>query len=71
MQTTSTDLSNDGEESVEFSRTGWGSLLEKMSMFMRVEMNIFVMKSGKAITNKDHHTVPTGLIKARRFLDDE
>ena len=34
-------------------------------------MNIFVIKSGKAIANKDHHTAPTGLIKARRFLDDD
>ena len=34
-------------------------------------MNSFVIKSGKAIANKDHHTVPMGLIKARRFLDDE
>ena len=40
-------------------------------MFTRVEMNGFVTKSGKAIANKDHHTVPTGLLKARRFLDDE
>lgn len=70
-QTTSTDLSDDGEVSVEFPSAGWGSSLEKMPMFTRVEMNSFVMKSGKAIANKDHHTVPTGLIKARRFLDDE
>ena len=70
-QTTSTDLSDDGEESVEFPSAGWGTSLEKMPMFTRVEMNGFVMKSGKAIANKDHHTVPTGLLKARRFLDDE
>ena len=44
---------------------------EKMPVFMWVEINSFVMKSGKAIANKDHHTVPTGLIKARHFLDDE
>ena len=70
-ENTSADLSNDGEESVEFPSTGWGSSLEKMPMFTRVEMNSFVIKSGKAIANKDHHTVPTGLIEARRFLDDE
>ena len=56
-QTTSTDLSDDGEESVEFPSAGWGFSLEKMPMFTRVEMNGFVMKSGKAIANKDHHTV--------------
>ena len=68
-QNTSTDHSNDSEESVEFSSTGWESSLEKMLMFTRVE--IVVMKSGKASANKDHHTVLTSLIKARRFLDDE
>ena len=34
-------------------------------------MSSFVIKSGKPIANKDHHTVPTGLIKASRFLDEE
>ena len=67
-QTMSSDLSNDGEESVEFPSTGWGSSLEKMPIFMRVEMNSFVMKSGKAIANKDHHTVRTGLIKMTNIL---
>lgn len=66
-QTTSTDLSADSEESVEFPSAGWGSSLEKMPMFTRVEMNGFVMKSQKAMANKDHHTVPTGLIKGQTF----
>ena len=34
-------------------------------------MNRHIMKSGKSITNKDHHTVATGLIKAKRFLEGE
>ena len=35
-------------------------------------MNHQVLKSGKTIGNIDHHTIPTGLLKARRrFLDDE
>ena len=42
-----------------------------MPMFTRLQMNHHVLKSGKAIGNVDHHTVPTGLVKARRFLDDE
>ena len=29
------------------------------------------MKSGKSIADKEHHTIPTALIKAKRFLDDE
>ena len=39
-------------------------------MFMRLQMNHHVLKSGKTIGNIDHHTVPTRLVKARRFLDD-
>ena len=34
-------------------------------------MNRHILKSGKVIANVEHHTVPTGLVKARRFLDDE
>ena len=40
-------------------------------MFTRLQMNHHVLKSGKTIGNIDHHTVPTGLVKGRRFLDDE
>ena len=42
-----------------------------MPMFTWLQMNRHVLKSGKAIANVDHHTVPTGLVKARRFLDDD
>ena len=58
-------------ESVQFPSSGWGTSLEKMPMFTRLQMNRHVLKSGKAIANVDHHTVPTGLVKARRFLEDE
>ena len=40
-------------------------------MFTRLQMNYHVLKSGKTIGNIDHHTVPGGLVKARRFLHDE
>lgn len=34
-------------------------------------MNNHVTKSGKSISNQDHHSVPTGLRKAKTFLEDE
>ena len=34
-------------------------------------MNNHITKSGKTIGNIVYHTVPTGLIRARRFLDDD
>ena len=34
-------------------------------------MNRHIMESGKSIADKEHHTVPTALIKAKRFLDEE
>ena len=45
--------------------------LEKMPMITWLQTNRHVLKSGKAIANVDHHTVPTGLVKARRFLEDK
>ena len=66
-----TDVGSEDDVSVQFPDNGWGTLLEKMPMSTRVEMNRHIMKSGKSIANKDHHTVPTGLIKAKRFLEGE
>ena len=40
-------------------------------MFTRLQMNHHVLMSGKIIGNIDHHTLPTGLVEARRFSDDE
>ena len=36
-----------------------------MSMFTRVEMNrhMHILNSGKSIADKDHHMVPTSLLK--------
>lgn len=68
---TLTDVSGEHGVSLQFPDDGWGTSLEKMPMFTRVEMNRHIMNSGKSIADKDHHTVPTGLIKAKRFLNDE
>ena len=34
-------------------------------------MNEHVLRSGKNLGNKDHHSVPTTLRKAKTFLEDE
>ena len=68
---TITNITNEDGVSVQFPVDGWSTALEKMPMFTRLEMNSHIMKSGKSIADKEHHTVPTALIKAKRFLDDE
>ena len=42
-----------------------------MPMFTRAELDKDIAKSGKNIGNKNHHSVPTTLLKAKTFLEDE
>ena len=42
-----------------------------MPSFTRTHMNNHIKKSGKNIGNKEHHSIPTGLRKAKTFLEDE
>ena len=56
---------------VSYPENGWGYSLSKMPMFTRAEMDKHVAKSGKNIGNKNHHSVPTTLRKAKTFLEDE
>ena len=70
-QGTSSQLVKESKAAAELPTTGCGASLEKIPMFTRLQMNHHVLKSGKTIGNIDHHTVPTGLVKARRFVDDE
>ena len=42
-----------------------------MPFFSRVEMNNHIVKSGKNIDSSSNHSVPTGVQKATRFLNDE
>ena len=66
-----TNITSEDHVSVQFPVDGWSTSLEKRPMFTRLEMNHHIMKSGKSTADKEHHTVPTALIKAKRFLDDE
>ena len=68
---TTVNLTSENGVSVQFPVDGWSTSLEKMPMFTRLEMNCHIMKSGKSIADKGHHTVPTALIKAKRILDDK
>ena len=63
-----------GEEttsSIKYPIDGWGASLSRLPVFTRGEMNQYIPRSGKNIANKDHHSVPTTLRKAKTFLEDE
>ena len=68
---TSTNVTSKDGVSVQFPVDGWSTSLKRMPMFTRLEMNCHIMESGKSIADKEHHTVPTALMKAKRFLGDE
>ncbi|KAJ7386715.1 hypothetical protein OS493_006727 [Desmophyllum pertusum] len=71
-QSSSSVSSDSGQQRrVKFPESGWSTSLTNMPMFTRAEMNNHVTKSGKSISNQDHHSVPTGLRKAKTFLEDE
>ena len=56
---------------VKYPDNRWSTSLTKMPMFPKAEMNEHVTRSGKHIVNKDHHSVPTSMRKAKTFLEDE
>ena len=51
-QGTSSELVKERTKAAEFPTTGWGTSLEKMPMFTRLQMNHHVLKSGKTIGNQ-------------------
>lgn len=57
--------------SVDYPTEGWSTSLSKLPVFTRAEMNKHIARTGKNIGNKDHHSVPTTLRKAKTFLEDE
>lgn len=57
--------------SVDYPTEGWSTSLSKLPVFTRVEMNEHIARTDKNIGNKDHHSVPTTLRKAKTFLEDE
>ena len=57
--------------SVDYPAKGWINSLLKLPVFTRAEMNEHFARTGKNIGNKDHHSVPTTLRKAKTFLEDK
>ena len=57
---------------VSFPGSGWVTSLENAPMFTRAEIDEHITKCRKKIFyNSEHHSLPTGLGKAKAFLEDE
>jgi len=61
----------DNTKNIAFPANGWGISLAKGPMFSRAEIQKHVGNSGKKYRNSEHHSLPTGLQKAKAFLADE
>jgi len=57
--------------SIKYPIDGWGTLLSRLPVFTRGEMNEYIARSGKNIINIDHPSDPTTGRKAKTFLPDE
>ena len=55
----------------KFPADGWGISLEKSPHFTRVEMDKHVARSGKNMGAGVHLSLPTGLAKAKTYLQDD
>ena len=62
---------SDNSKNVAFPVNGWGTSLSKSPMFTRAEIEKHVKDSGKKYRSGEHHSLPTGLQKAKAFLADE
>lgn len=49
----------------------WSTSLDTMPLFTRGHMDSHIKNSGKNITGNPNHSIPTGLRKAKTFLEDE
>lgn len=72
----STDLSSSNvpdnhQRNASYLNSGWGISIENKLMFTQTELNRDIIRPGKNIGNKDHHSVPTTLHKAKTFIEDE
>lgn len=55
----------------KFPTDGWSTSLSKASFFTRVEIDQHINQSGKTSGGGSHHTLPTGLTRAKACLQDE
>ena len=56
---------SDNSKNVAFPLNGWGTSLSQSPMFTRAEIEKHVKDSGKKYRNSEHHSLPTGLQKAK------
>jgi len=56
---------------VNYPTTVWGKALEKLPLFTKAEMKKHIENSGKKMGSVEHHSVPTGLKRAKTFLQEE
>ena len=56
---------------VKYPSDGWSCCLQRMPTFTRAEIDVHITKTGKSINPSKSHSLPTGVRKAKRFLDDE
>lgn len=61
----------DNTRKVAFPADGWGTSLAKSPLFTCAEMDRHISNSGKKHLNSKHHSLPTGLRKAKAFLANE
>ena len=55
----------------KFPADGWAISLERAPHFIRVEMDKHVTRSGKNMGAGVHLSLPTGLAKAKTYLQDD
>lgn len=67
----STPPDPDNTKNIAFPANGWGTSLAKGPMFTRAELEKHISDSGKKHRHGEHHSLPTGLQKAKQFLADE
>ena len=60
----------DETTNMSFPANGWGTKLDKRPFFTRAQIDSHIASSGKK-QNSEHHSLPTGLRKAKAFLEDE
>lgn len=60
----------DEATNVSFPANGWGTKLDKSPFFTHARTDSHIGSSGKK-QNSDYHSLPTGLRKAKAFLEDD
>jgi hypothetical protein len=71
MPSTSLGPLTQTKHTLKFPTDGWGTSLSKAPFFSRVEIDKHIKESGKNVGGGSYHTLPTGLMRAKAYLQDE